>query len=399
MRILVLANKFPYPAKDGGSIATLTLARSLAEAGHSVTVMAMNTSKHYCDPSNVPGELTGLIRFIAVPVDTSIRTGKLILNFFFGKLPYNAERFCTKEFRSRLLELFKEESFDIVQLEGLYLAPYLDIIRAMSSARVVMRSHNIEHEIWERSTEVSHGLKKVYFRHLAGRIRKMETRYINLYDALVPITERDAARFGEMGCTIPVHVTPTGVDARQYIPDTALMRFPSVFHIGALDWIPNQEGLDWFFSEVWPKVLERIPDLVFYLAGRNAPAAYRHIKHRNVVFAGEVNDAHEFIRSGAVMVVPLLSGSGMRIKIIEAMALGKAVVTTSIGTEGISTTHGSDILVADDAVSFARCVADLASDREGCLRIGEKARIFATTHYDNARITEALSEFYHLLSE
>jgi glycosyltransferase involved in cell wall biosynthesis len=398
MRILVLANKFPYPAKDGGSIATLTLARSLAGAGHAVSVMAMNTSKHYCDPDGVPGELSKLIRFISVPVDTSIRPGRLVMNYFFGKLPYNAERFFNREFRFRLQRLLKEESFDIVQMEGLYLAPYIGDIRALSAARVVMRAHNIEHEIWERSAAVQSGLRKFYFSHLASRIRAMEINYANQYDAMVPITERDALRLKELGCIIPVHVTPTGVDAVQYAPDPAAMRFPSVFHIGALDWIPNQEGLNWFFAEVWPKVLEKMPELVFYLAGRNAPADYRESRQPNVVYAGEVSDAHKFIRSGAVMVVPLLSGSGMRIKIIEAMALGKAVVTTSIGTEGISTTHGSDILVADDAASFARCVSDLTSDRSACLRMGEKARIFVTTHYDNARITAALSDFYHQLS-
>jgi polysaccharide biosynthesis protein PslH len=397
MKILQIANKFPYPAKDGGSIASLSLAKSLASLGHQVTVMAINTSKHFTDPATVPSELTEAIRFISVPVNTDIKIFKLARNFLFSSLPYNAERFISKDFDLMLKKLLAEEKFDIIQLEGLYLAPYLKTIRLHSDARVVMRAHNIEHEIWTRAVTLEKGIRKYYIRHLSGRIRKMELQYLNRYDAILPITARDESQLKKLGCKLPGHVVPMGVNAAELLPDHSLMEFPSVFHIGALDWLPNQEGLFWFFEHAWDKILETHPTLRFYLAGRNAPAHFKSLPYKNIIFVGEVEDAYDFIRSKAVMIVPVLSGSGMRIKIIEGMALGKAIVTTSIGTEGIATTHGQDILVADDPDEFADQVIRLVENRNFYLEIGENARKFVTIHYDNLAISNSLVAFYQKL--
>jgi glycosyltransferase involved in cell wall biosynthesis len=397
MNILQIANKFPYPPKDGGSIATLSLSRSFASLGHQVTVLAINTSKHFADPALIPAELSTLIRFISVPVDTDIRITQMIRNFLFSDIPYNAERFISPDFDQKLKELLISDKFDIIQLEGLYLAPYLKTIRAYSGAKVVMRAHNIEHEIWERTVTQQKGLKKWYINNLAGRIRRMELQFLNSYDAVLPITSRDGDILRKLGCRLPSHVVPMGVNAGELLPEHGMLEFPSIFHIGALDWMPNQEGLTWFFENVWGKILEKHPDLVFYLAGRNAPRHFKTLPYPNIVFLGEVEDAYNFIRSKAVMVVPVLSGSGMRIKIIEGMALGKAIVTTSIGTEGIATTHGTDILIADDPGQFSRNVCTLLEDRNYCLEIGENARNFVTIHYDNFAITSSLAEFYQSL--
>ncbi len=185
-----------------------------------------------------------------------------------------------------------------------------------------------------------------------------------------------------------------GVDTVELLPDHSRLEFPSVFHIGALDWMPNQEGLLWFFENVWGKILEKHPDLLFYLAGRNAPPHFKVLPYPNVVYTGEVDNAYDFIRSKAVMIVPVLSGSGMRIKIIEGMALGKAIVTTSIGTEGIATTHGSDIFISDDPEEFARYVCSLIEDRNFCLKIGENASKFVKSRYDNYIITSSLVRLF-----
>jgi glycosyltransferase involved in cell wall biosynthesis len=398
MNILQIANKFPYPPKDGGSIATLSLGKSFASLGHRVTILAINTSKHFSDPSRVPADLSAQIRFISVEVNTEIQIFRLIRNFLFSRMPYNAERFISHAFDKRLRELLSAEKFDIIQLEGLYLAPYIKTIRSCSSAKVVMRAHNIEHEIWQRTVAQQKGPKKLYIRNLAGRIRRMELNYLNQYDAVLPITGRDGEMLRKLGCSLPSHIVPMGINTEELLPDDSRLEFPSVFHIGALDWIPNQEGLFWFFNNVWGKILEKHPGLQFYLAGRNAPRHFKELPYPNIVFSGEVDDAYEFIRNRAIMVVPILSGSGMRIKIIEGMALGKAIVTTSIGTEGIATTHGRDILIADDPVQFAKNVCDLVENRNFYIEIGENARNFVARHYDNFAITSSLAEFYQTLT-
>jgi glycosyltransferase involved in cell wall biosynthesis len=161
--------------------------------------------------------------------------------------------------------------------------------------------------------------------------------------------------------------------------------------------MPNQEGLIWFFENAWGKILEKDPGLTFYLAGRNAPHKFTNLPYPNINFVGEVEDAYQFIRSKAVMIVPVLSGSGMRIKIIEGMALGKAIVTTSVGTEGIGTTHGENIFIADQPDEFATYVCSLLENRELCMQTGEKARNFVAGHYDNNAITISLIAFYQNL--
>jgi glycosyltransferase involved in cell wall biosynthesis len=194
-----------------------------------------------------------------------------------------------------------------------------------------------------------------------------------------------------------MHTVPTGVDTRELAPDNSQVEFPSVFHIGALDWGPNLEGLQWFFSKAWPIVLDRFPDLSFYLAGRNAPSSIKNADYPNMIFLGEVDDAYAFMRSKAIMIVPILSGSGMRIKIVEGMALKKTIITTTIGTEGINTTNRKNILVADNPEDFAGAICELLENPRFYNEIGENACTFVRENYDNLAITKACTDFFQRL--
>ena len=394
MRILQLANKMPYPPKDGGSIATFSLTCAFRDLGHDVTLLAMNTSKHYFPPDEIPAETTRGIRVLTEYLDTRIKPVDLILNFLFKKFPYNAQRFVSRKYEERLSALLSEETFDVVQLEGLYLAPYIKNIRKYSRAPVAMRAHNVEHEIWERTVKQQSGLKNLYLKNLAKRIKNMELQYLNEPDMVVPITERDARRFKELGCDLPMKVIPTGIDSSKLAPAPENVEFPSVFHIGALDWMPNQEGLLWFLREVWPVVFRQNPGTTFYIAGRNAPQFISQIDQPGVVFLGEVEDAYAFMNEKAIMVVPLLSGSGMRIKIIEGMALGKAIISTSIGAEGIPVNSGENIIIANDKGQFVEELNCLLKEEKQCSEMGKKAVSFIKKNFDNLAIASSLLKFY-----
>lgn len=384
----------PYPPKDGGAIATWSMTRSFADLGHDITVLAMNTSKHYCDPHSIPAHHRERIRFIPVYTNTRIRPLNALANLVFSRKPYNAQRFVTAAFKSRLEELLRSETFDVIQLEGLYLAPYLPVIRKYSEALVSMRAHNIEHEIWQRTAAQCKGMKKRYLHDLAGRIRRMEYHFMNRFDAVVPITLRDLNKLRDMRCHIPAHVAPTGIFPDALKPDHSTRAYPSVFHIGALDWGPNQEGILWFVEKVWPEITMQFPNLKFYIAGRNAPRWIRSLSGKNIRFAGEVEDAYDFMRSGAIMVVPLLSGSGMRIKIIEGMALGKSIVTTSVGTEGIPTCNGKNIIIADTPQEFTAGIRLLLENFDTFEQMGQEATRFIRDRFNNEKISASLLKFY-----
>jgi polysaccharide biosynthesis protein PslH len=394
MDILILTNKMPYPPKDGGAIATLSMARSFADLGHKVTILAMNTSKHYFDLSLIPEDVSKKTEFLGVDVDTKISASNALKNFFASSIPYNAQRFITGRYDQSIAELLAKRRFDVIQLEGIYVGPYIRTIRKHSKALISMRAHNVEHEIWQRTAALSWGIKAFYLTNLAKRLKRFETAMLNNYDVLVPITERDADQFVKLGCKIPVHVAPTGIESAKFKPDYDNIDFPSLFHLGALDWSPNQEGLKWFFAKVWPKILKDFPALKFYLAGRNASPYFRKLSEPNVEFLGEVDDAHAFMKSKAIMIVPLLSGSGMRIKIIEGMALGKAIVSTSIGIEGIHGTHQENVMVADNPDAFAESVAYLLKNKTRVIAMGRNAKEFAGKHYNNLEIVKSLIAFY-----
>ena len=395
MNILILTNKMPYPPRDGGSIATLSLIMALADRVSNVEVLAMNTSKHYVDIEQVPQNILQKLKLTSSDIDTTISPIALLKNYFFSKIPYNAERFINSDFRNKLIDILKQNTFDIIQLEGLYLCPYIPYIREYSKALISLRAHNIEHEIWERTViNESSLLKKIYLKKLAHRIKRFEHFYLNQYDLLVPITNRDARKFTKMGNNKPVQVIPTGIDATRYLVKEN-NKWPGLFHIGALDWIPNQEGLLWFIKNSWPELKKKHPNLEFTIAGRNAPDAFvKKIKQDGIKFVGEVEDSIEFMNHHSVMLVPLLSGSGMRIKIVEGMALGKAIVTTPVGTEGIDSTHNKNIFISNTIEGFTHEVDKIITNHNLYMNISKNAIKFAQEQFENKAIASKLTSFY-----
>lgn len=395
MRILQITNKVPYPEKDGGAIACMNLLKGLSLSGHEVTLLAMSTLKHHIRLNELPGEIKKMadFRFIDVPAPITVKDA--ISNLLFSKLPYNAQRFLSSDFSNYLINLLKEKEFDVIQLEGLYVCPYIPLIQRHSKALVAYRAHNIEFEIWERSVKLAKGIKKWYLKILSKRIKTFEKSWINSYDLLIPITHRDGEILDGMGNVKPKHVSQTGINTSELVPDRRGLEFPSLFHIGSLEWAPNQEGLIWFIENCWNNIHLNHPDLKFYVAGRNAPTwLIRKIEAPNVIFLGEIEDAYAFMNSKSIMVVPLLSGSGMRIKIIEGMALGKAIISTSIGTEGISTTSGKNIQIANSAREFIDVTTQLVTSKKHFDEIGENAVLFIHENFNNLAIAKKLSDFY-----
>ena len=395
MRILQLMNKVPWPPKDGGAIACLNMMKGFSMLGHEVTVLSMNTSKHHVGIDELPAAIRKQADFFLVEVPDSTNWVEAALNLMFSDLPYNAQRFISDEYIQQLVQLLTVRTFDVIQLEGLYLCPYIPYIRKYSDALIVYRAHNIEYEIWDRTAKLSKGLRSKYLQNLSRRIKRFEISYLNAYDLLVPITDRDGIILDSLGNTKPRHTSQTGIDFASLVPTAKKLEFPSLFHIGALDWSPNQEGLIWFFDHCWPRIHSENPDLKFYLAGRNAPEwLERRFKLNGVEYLGEINDAYDFINSKAIMVVPLFSGSGMRIKIIEGMALGKPIVTTDIGTEGIPTEDGHNIMIANDADQFVESISRLINNRTLFDEISRNAIGFIQEKFDNLAQASALIDFY-----
>jgi len=394
MKILQICSKIPFPPKDGGSIAMNILTHGLINAGNTVHVLAVNTPKHFIKDDDIDPVYRKKTSYRSVFIDTSIKPVDAILNLFSSE-SYNIIRFYSKDFEKVLIERLQSEAYDVIQLETLWVTPYVDVIRKYSKAKIVLRSQNVEYMIWERlAADAANPLKKMYLKLLAGRLKKYELSLLNKYDAIATITELDTVVFKKMGCTIPVIHVPFGIDLEKYKMDDSALEKPSVFHIGAMDWRPNADGINWFLKNVWLDVVAKNPSVKLYLAGRNMPDWLMNLKMENVVIEGEVPDSHAFINSRSVMIVPLTSGGGMRVKIIEGMAFGKTIISTAVGAEGIEYEKGVNLLIANTESEFVDAIDNCLNNTSFSDSLGKNARALVEAKYDNQIICNKLSAFY-----
>lgn len=393
MKVLQLSNKIPYPEKDGGALATNAITEGLLQAGVEVKLLAMNTKKHFIDLESIPKKFRSDRQLEAITMDTSVKPINALVALLAGR-SYNVSRFKSEKFGKKLAEILQKEKFDIIHLEGLYLAPYINLIRKNSKAPIVLRGHNVEWKIWHKlAKEEKSGLKKQYLLTLSKQLKDYEENVVNHVDGIATITHRDLNYFKRTGCKAPMINIPFGMDISKYTPKES--KHPhSLFFIGALDWLPNVQGLDWFLTTIWGDIHARYPHIKFHVAGRKMPESIRKGVYKGVVFHGEVEDAKTFMQEYNIMIVPLLAGGGMRVKIIEGMAMAKPIVTTRMGIEGIECNIGKDVLVKDKPVDFCEAVCSALEDLNLAANIGKNGRILVESEYDVKKISHNLIGFY-----
>ena len=397
MNILQLCNKPPYPPVDGGTMAMHCFTQGLLEAGHNVKVLAVSTNKHPVRREQMTEEYVRQTEFEAVYIDLRPHVVGAAVAMLSGE-SYNVKRYESENFEKKLREVLERGQYDIVQIEGLYLTPYVPTIRKHSEAKIVLRAHNVESEIWHRLAKSSPcSIKRMYLKHLALTLEAYEREHLNDYDGVVAITDNDTRRFGEMGCRRAMATIGFGIEPEEI--DNIEVEANTLFHIGSMDWKPNEEGIRWFLDKVWPMVHKQMPQVRLYLAGRKMPEDLLRKQIEGVSVVGEVADAMYFIGSKQINIVPLKSGSGMRVKIIEAMAAGKAVVTTTVGAQGIKYKDGENLLIADTPEAFVEQIRRCVEEAGYAQQIGKRAYETIVREYNPKRLTEELTQFYLTLQD
>jgi len=402
MRILQLSHKPPFPPVDGGCLAMNSITQGLLTSEHSIKLLTLYTDKHPLQPEKFPQDYLEQTGLEADYADTAITPWGAIKHLF-SNTSYNISRFYVPAFNERLRTLLTTSEFDVVHLESLFMTPYIKTIRENSQAKVVLRAHNIEHQIWEQlATEQSNSVKKWYLNRLAAQLAHYERGILEHLDGIAAISTTDKQQFEAMGGNTPVHVAPVGIDLTQYpiaAANSASQKQATLFFIGALDWAPNTEGLQWFLQHCWPQLIQSHPDAQFHIAGRNAPNWQDQLDKQGVHFHGEVESAVDFMLQYDVMVVPLLSGSGVRIKVLEGMALGKTVLTTPIGALGIDSKNGKDMLVANGAAAFSQAIESVLNGKMDTESIGKAARAYIENKHALKAATADLISFYQQLAQ
>ncbi len=398
MRILQLCNKPPYPPIDGGTKAMFGIAMGLLHNGHDVKVMCITTPKHPFDPDTVPTEIMDHTRMEGIFVDTSLN----IVDAFTDLVTadnYNISRFFSPDMDIRLIRLLTREKYDVVLLESLFMTPYIATIRRYTKARIVLRSHNLEHVIQER---IAHGetnvFKKPYRRFLAKQLKQYEVAVLPRVDGVAAITPGDAEHLMAYSAKTPIVTIPFGVDPDSYSVNGPAGE-PVFFHLGSMDWLPNEDGVRWLVEKVWPLVTKVHPQARLHLAGNKMPHYLLDLKMPGLTVTGRVESADQYMSERHVMLVPLFSAGGMRVKIIEGMAMGKCVISTTMGAEGIACKSGHDILLADTAEAMAQQIGSVIADPTIAVGIGKHARELVLAHYSNDVIVRDLIAFFHSLGK
>lgn len=392
MRILQICSKPPYPEKDGYALAVNHISKAIISKGHSLKVIAISTPKHHVQ--DVPQEYLAKTEFEHLFINTSVRLTPAFLNLF-STTSYNTNRFYSDEFAKRLKQILDKKNFDIVLFEGLFVCPYLDVIKENSNAKLVLRSHNVESDIWKGiANQEKNLIKKLYLNLLQKKLLIYEKSIAQRMDAIVCISDKDAA-WMQTQTNKSISVIPFAI--KTINQEVGIENKNTIFHIGSMDWQANLDGINWFLSEVFPLVNQKKEEVVLHLAGSNMPNDIKNIANENIIIDGEVENAKTFMQKHNLMISPLLNGSGIRIKILEAMAIGKTIISTSIGASGIYYQDKKNILIADTAVQFANQIIWCLENPLESKKIGENAHLNIRAYYDAEKISEQLDSVLNKL--
>ncbi len=398
MRILQVCFKPPFPASDGGAMAMNSLTEGLINTGHSVKVLAFHSKKHPCNVEELPLDYREKTQFETVFVDLDIKPIPAFEAWLTGE-SYHVKRFINKQMHQKLTEILKREKFDIIQMESIFLTPYLPTVRKYSKAKVVLRAPNVENRIWKRASKATKNpLKRYYLKHLALTLEHYEKSKLNDYDAIFPISQIDADYFVRNGCRKLCKPIAFGITTPEILPDV-LVEENTLFHLGSMDWFPNIQGVRWFLDSCWKRVKAASPQVKAYFAGRNTPDWLKKREDKDVHIIGAVEDSIRFMTSKQIMVVPLLSGSGIRIKIIEAMSIGKCVIATTTAAEGLMYENGKNILMADTPEEFALAVKRCLDKPSYAREIGLQAAQLIAEKYNTDNIAREIAGYYTQILE
>jgi glycosyltransferase involved in cell wall biosynthesis len=400
MKVLQLYYKMPFPMNDGGAYSIYHSSLCLLSQHAELKILAMDTYRSAGEKKELPRDFGAQTAFESIPLDNRIKPVDAFINLF-GRDSYFVERFYSESYRDKLISILRSQHFDVVQLEHLYLCLYLDDIRKHSNARIVLRAQNIEHEIWKQYIgKLREPLRKGFLHRAATRLEAFEKQMITRVDGIMALTAQDADFFRAHAPETPVAEIPLPINMKHYSdwsPAAANGKPPLIYHLGSMDWRPNIQGMQWFIRKVLPLLVEQHPDIRVHMAGKNMPAWFFNRSSKNLIVEGTVEDAVAYQQDKTILIVPLLSGSGIRVKILEGMALGKTIITTAIGAQGIQVTDREHLMIANDAETFAKCISYCMRSSAYCNKLGSNARKHAVETYQATKLGAEMLVFYKQL--
>jgi glycosyltransferase involved in cell wall biosynthesis len=394
MHILWVKTELLHPVDKGGRIRTYNMLRALRDQ-HRITYLTLDNGIAAADAAERAAEYCDeLVRvpFAEAPRGSARFWAELAGNAL-SPLPYAVAKYRSPAMREEITRLTASGDVDVLVCDFLF--PSQNVPQGLP-CRTVLFEHNVEALIWKRHMEVrTNPLARAYFRTQWARMRRFEMAECRRFDQVIAVSRDDAdvieREYGIRG----VHDVPTGVDTDFFAPTGAVEELPrELVFTGSMDWMPNEDGILWFVEEILPRIHADAPDTSITIVGRNPPARIAALaaEDSRIRVTGTVPDVRPYLERGAVFVVPLRVGGGTRLKVYEALAMERAIVSTTIGCEGLPLVDGTHAVIADAPDAFARAVVDLLADPAKRRRLGGAGAEFVRANFRWSRVAEVFSD-------
>jgi len=403
MKILWIAHFLPWPPHGGSSQRNYNLMRELLKKFDLYTVGFLQRPHYESDQQCLQAirHMSSMFTWMQVyhiPTDHKrISWYWLLATNILSSSPYSVKRFYSDQFESELDRLLDRVNFDIVYADTVATAHYA--LRAKGKSKLVLNHHNVESSLlFRRAASAKNPASRWYLNHQAKKMHRWETKVCPQFDINLTVSELDADELRRLASGIRCEVIANGSDIEYFKPSDGVVGSEMVF-AGGGTWLPNRDAMSWFIKEIFPKIIDKVPDAVMNVIGGKPPhdvlKAAEHDKRIKV--HGFVPDTRPFLARSAVYVVPIRIGGGTRLKILDAFAAGKAVVSTSLGCEGISCEDGVHICMADTPEAFADKVVELFNNIDDRQKLERNARQLVERAYSWKIIGSRLRSLYREL--
>ena len=399
MRILQLSSRLPYPLTDGGAIGIYKPTEAIARLGHEITFVTYPDP----DPEVTKEAIEKFSRFCRIELVNRLlpsRNSTLLRTMFSGAYPI--ERRMMPEMFKLLEKLLTSNSYDLVHLDASHMGKYGLWIKERFGLPVILRQHNFETLIYKRfAANARNPIAKIVASIHAKRMLAEETRFMNGLDGVISITAEDDAIMQDLAPKTKFWIIPAGVDTEYFTPQPVESKENTILWIGGMDWDPNRDAVEFFAKEIFPLVVERLPDTGFTIVGNGTESlsAIASKSNGKIRLLGRVPDIRYELAKAKVMICPLRVGGGMRLKLLDFFAAGKAVVSTRIGAEGNLGIDGEHLLLRDDPRSFADAVISLLENSELRESLGVNARKLAEEKYSWQSIAIQFNSVYEEVTQ
>lgn len=388
MKILEITTRLPYPPTNGGKLVTFNIVKYLALRGHDITLICFGDKV-----KKVP-ELEKYCKLIIIRKNIKTNVMGLLFNLYLD-VPYGPSKYHSRIIGKKINNIIKRNNYEIIHLDHLHTAYYGLFIKKKYDLPVILQEHNVENMIMKRYYQNQKNIFIKFYAYLQyKKLYKYESKICEIFNRCFMLTKIDEKIIKDMNSNIKTSVVPAGVDTSYFYPIKVREEEFSLISVASMDWLPNIEAINWFCKEVLPLIKRKIQKIKLYIIGINPPNSIKSLANNNVIVTGFVEDVREYIAKGQVFIVPLKTGSGMRIKILNALAMAKAIVSTSIGCEGIEVTDGENIFIADSKEKFAEKIIYLLNNESERKRLGENGLKLVKKKYCWEKIVENIENEY-----